>query len=257
MNRQDIPTYPDLAGKVAFVTGGSRGIGASTCELLSANGARVAVNGRDESAIEAVVARIRSEGGEAVGFPADCTNAEALMEARVRVERQFGEVDILAAFVGGQGEPEPTENMSEERWRAVVELNLTSTFIAVQTFSPSMLARGHGSIITMASTAGRLAGLASAPYSAAKAGVVMLTGKLAKEFAPKGVRVNCLAPSAIVTSQLERLPESKLREIAAGFPLGRLGKPEDVALATLFLASESASWVTGVTLDITGGRVIV
>jgi 3-oxoacyl-[acyl-carrier protein] reductase len=251
------PSYPDLEGKVAFVTGGSRGIGAATCRMLADNGVRVAVNGRDTAAIEDVVRSIRAAGGEALAAPADCTNGEALARARDAVQRELGEVEIVAAFAGGGGEPMPFLQMSEEKWRSVVDTNLTATFLTIHTFAPAMVQRRRGAIVTMSSSAGRVPGLASPPYAAAKAGIVLLTGHLARELGPAGVRVNCVAPSAIMNDRLARVPPEKLREIAAGFPLGRLGLPEDVALATLYLASESSSWVTGVTLDISGGRVIV
>jgi 3-oxoacyl-[acyl-carrier protein] reductase len=250
-------SYPDLRGKVAFVTGGSRGIGARTCRSLAENGVRVAVNGRDASAIDGVVRSIREAGGEAIAAPADCTSRDALERARELVARELGEVDIVAAFAGGSGEPTPFLQLSEEKWRAVVDTNLTATFLTLQAFLPAMVARRRGAIVTMSSSAGRLPGLASPPYAASKAGVVMLTGHLAKELAPEGVRINCVAPSAIMNDRIARLPPEKLREIAAGFPLGRIGAPEDVALATLFLVSESSSWITGITLDISGGRIIV
>jgi 3-oxoacyl-[acyl-carrier protein] reductase len=257
MNDRSFPSYPDLAGKVAFVTGGSSGIGAATCRLLAANGVRVAVSGRNELAIDGVVRTIREAGGEALASPADCTKADALAGARELVTRELGPVDILVAFAGGGGEPTPFMQLTEAKWRTVVDENLTATFLSVRAFAPSMIERRRGSIVTMASSAGRLPGLASPPYAASKAGVVMLTGHLAKELAPQGVRVNCVAPSAIMNPRLAGVPEDKLREIAAGFPLGRIGTPEDVAFATLYLVSESASWVTGVTLDISGGRTIV
>jgi 3-oxoacyl-[acyl-carrier protein] reductase len=251
------PRYPELRGRVALVTGGSRGIGAATCRMLARNGVRVAVNGRDESAIDRVVQAIRQDGGEAVAAPADCTDGAALARVRDAVGRELGEVDVLATFAGGGGEPTPSLSLSPERWRAVLDSNLTATFLAIHTFAPAMVHRRCGAIVTMSSSAGRLPGLASLPYAASKAGVVMLTGHLAKELAPHGVRVNCLAPSAIMNERLAKLPPEKLREIAAGFPLGRIGLPEDVALAALYLVSDSSSWITGVTLDVSGGRIIV
>jgi 3-oxoacyl-[acyl-carrier protein] reductase len=257
MNSHSTPMYPDLAGKVAFVTGGSSGIGAATCRLLAANGVRVAVSGRNEEAIDGVVGAIRQGGGEVIASPADCTKAAALASARDLATRALGPVDILVAFAGAGGEPIPFLQLTEENWRAVVDGNLTATFLTIKAFAPSMIDRQSGAIVTMSSSAGRLPGMASPPYAASKAGIVMLTGHLAREFAPQGVRVNCVAPSAIMNDRLAKVPAEKLREIAAGFPLGRIGMPEDVALATLYLASESASWITGVTLDISGGRIIV
>jgi 3-oxoacyl-[acyl-carrier protein] reductase len=257
MDQSKHPSYPDLEGKVAFVTGGSRGIGAATCRMLADNGVRVAVNGRDAAAIDDVVRSIRNAGGESIAAPADCTNSEELARARDAVHRELGDVDIVVAFAGGSGEPTPFLQMSEEKWRSTVDANLTATFLTIHAFAPEMVERRRGAIVTMSSSAGRLPGLASPPYAASKAGIVMLTGHLAREFAPMGVRVNCVAPSAIMNDRLAKVPPEKLREIAAAFPLGRLGVPDDVALATLYLVSESSSWVTGVTLDISGGRVIV
>jgi len=251
------PSYPDLRGKVAFVTGGSRGIGAATCRELAYNGVRVAVNGRDAEAIERVVREIRDQGGEAVAAPADCTRGPELVRAHDIARRELGDVDIVAAFAGGGGEPTPFLHTTEGKWRAAVDANLTATYLTLHTFAPAMVERRRGAIVTMSSSAGRLAGLASAPYAASKAGIVMLTGHLARELAPMGVRVNCVAPSAIMNDRLAKLPPDKLREIAAGFPLGRIGVREDVAHAALYLVSEASSWVTGVTLDVSGGRVIV
>ena len=257
MDPNRLPSYPDLRGKVAVVTGGSRGIGAATCRMLASNGVRVAVNGRDAAAIEEVARSIRDAGGEAFGAPADCTDGESIARMSEAVRRELGDVDIVVAFAGGHGEPMPFLSLSEEKWRAAVDANLTATFLTVRAFVPAMVERRRGAIVTMSSSAGRSPGLASPPYAAAKAGIVMLTGHLARELAPAGVRVNCVAPSAIMNERLAKLPPEKLRDIAAAFPLGRIGVPEDVALATLYLVSESSSWVTGVTLDIAGGRVIL
>ncbi len=143
-----------LAGKVALVTGGSGGIGAATCRLLAANGMRVAVNGRDETKIGAVVDEIGSNGGSAIGIAADLTDFVAVEHMRRRVEEELGPVDVLAAFAGGQGYPTPTEQMAEEQWRSVIDSDLTATFLTVRSFLPGMIERGRGSIITMASSAG-------------------------------------------------------------------------------------------------------
>lgn len=253
-----VPIYPDLAGKVAVVTGGSRGIGAATCRLLAQNGAKVAVNGRDEAAIDAVVGGIRDNGGHGIGVSADVTDFGAMEDVRRRVEQELGPVEVLVAFAGGQGSPTPTEQITEEQWRSVVDANLTGTFLTVKSFLPGIIERRGGSIVTMASSAGRLPSGASAPYAAAKAGVIMFSRHVANEVGGHGVRVNCLAPAAVLTERVGRLmPEDTQREVAASFPLGRMGTPEDVALATLFLASNSSSWLTGITLDVAGGRIMV
>src|SRR5215213_1393945 len=243
-----VPIYPDLAGKVAVVTGGSGGIGAATCRLLAANGARVAVNGRDQARIDTVVDAIRATGGEAIGAAGDCTELTAVERLRQQVEQDLGPAEVLAAFVGGgRARPGPVAEVPEQNWRSTVDGSLTATFLTIKSFLPGMIERGRGAIVTMASSAARLPGLgAPAPYVAAKAGVVMLTRQIASEVGRHGIRVNCLAPHTILTEQM-----------AAAIPLGRLGTPEDVALAAVFLASDSAAWLTGVTLDVAGGYVMI
>jgi 3-oxoacyl-[acyl-carrier protein] reductase len=258
----NVPTYPDLAGKVAVVTGSSRGIGAATCRLLAANGAKVVVNGRDPDAAEATAEAIRQDRGTATGVVADVTDADSLDRLRQETERVYGPVDVLGAFVGGGGPPPgPTAEITPEEWRVAIDGNLTVTFLTLRSFLPGMVERGRGSIITLASTAARLASgeRIGAPtgYATAKAGVVRLTQEVAKEAAPQGVRVNCVSPSTILTERLEEMiPADRRSQMTAMHPLGRLGTPEDVALAVLFLASESSSWITGVTLDVAGGQIM-
>src|SRR5215213_886054 len=248
-----VPIYPDLAGKVAVVTGGSGGIGAATCRLLAANGARVAVNGRDQARIDTVVDAIRATGGEAIGAAGDCTELTAVERLRQQVEQDLGPAEVLAAFVGGgRARPGPVAEVPEQDWRSTVDGSLTATFLTLKSFLPGMIERGRGAIVTMASSAARLPGLgAPAPYVAAKAGVVMLTRQVASEVGRHGVRANCLAPHTVLTGRIARtVPEERQQQLVAAIPLGRLGTPEDVALAALFLASDSASWLTGVTLDV-------
>src|SRR5215211_1853371 len=254
-----VPIYPDLAGKVAVVTGGSGGIGAATCRLLAANGARVAVNGRDQARIDTVVDAIRATGGEAIGAAGDCTDLTAVEWLRQHVEQDLGPAEVLAAFVGGgRARPGPVADVPEQDWRSTVDGSLTATFLTLKSFLPGMIERGRGAIVTMASSAARLPGLgAPAPYVAAKAGVVMLTRQVASEVGRQGVRVNCLAPHTVLTGRIARMvPEERQQQLVAAIPLGRLGTPEDVALAALFLASDGASWLTGVTLDVAGGYVM-
>lgn len=255
---EQFPTYPDLVGKVAVVTGGSRGIGAATARLLARSGGKVAVNGRDETAIENVVSGIRADGVEAVGAAANLTDFAAVEAMRERFERELGLTDVLVAFAGGQGYPTSTVEMSEEQWRYVVDANLTATFLTVRSFLPGMIERGRGSIATMSSSAGRLPSGASAPYAASKAAIAMFSKHIASEVAGRGVRVNCLAPGGVLTERTkEQMPEDVQRKVAESVPLGRIGKPEDVGLSTLFLASEASSWITGVTMDVAGGRIML
>ena len=247
-----------LAGRVAMVTGGSRGIGAATAARLAARGVAVGVGGRDRAAIDRVVVGIRSAGGRAIGVPADATDADALAGAFAALTDEFGPVELLAAFAGGNGRPRPTEQVEPEEWRGVIEGDLTSTFLTIRAALPAMLAGGRGAIVTMSSSAGRLPSQAAAAYAAAKAGVVMLSKHLAAEMGPRGIRVNCLAPSAVLNEKMATgMTEEQRERLASAFPLGRLGRPEDVAAAAVFLLSDDASWLTGVTLDVSGGRIIV
>jgi 3-oxoacyl-[acyl-carrier protein] reductase len=258
-----IPIYPDLADKVAVVTGSSRGIGAATCRLLAVNGVKVVLNGRDQAALEDSVEGIRRNGGDATGIAADVTDPDSVAQLLEETERAYGPVDILGAFVGGGGPPPgPTTEITPEDWRAAIDGNLTGTFLTLRSFLPGMIERGRGSIITMASTAARLASgeRIGAPtgYATAKAGVVRLTQEVAKEVAGFGVRANCVSPSTILTDRLQKeIPEDRREQMTAMHPLGRLGTPEDVALAVLFLASQSSSWITGVTLDVAGGQIMI
>lgn len=250
------PIYPDLAGKVAVITGGSRGIGAETARQLAKNGVKVAVNGRDQVAINKVVEEIKAEGGEAIGVIADTTDSRAVESMRQQVEQTWGVPHILVVFAGSGGEPIPTLEITEERWKAVVDANLTATFLVTKSFLPGMVKEKRGSVILMASSAGRLPSPASAPYSAAKAGIIMLSRHLAADMGKDGIRVNCLSPSMIVTEKVQQnMPVEQQQQTARFFPLQRLGQPYDVAAATVFLASDASEWLSGLTIDVAGGRI--
>jgi NAD(P)-dependent dehydrogenase (short-subunit alcohol dehydrogenase family) len=255
----DAARYPDLAGKVALVTGGSRGIGAATAKALAANEVSVAVNGRDEEAIDGVVRAVADAGGTAIGVPADVCDWAATEAMRERVEGELGPVDVLVPFAGGFGGMTPVHEISEEEWHSVIESNLTSTFLTVKSFLPGMIERRGGAIITMASNAARFLDIKlTASYAAAKAGIAMFTRHVALEAGEHNIRVNCVAPATTLSERVQRImPDERRAEIAAMSPLGRLGSPEDTAMATVFLASESAGWLTGVTLDVAGGRIML
>ncbi len=250
--------YPDLAGKVAVVTGGSRGIGAETATALAANKVAVAVVGRDEQALTAVTKAIESRGGRAVPVAVDCTLSDAVGAMASRVAEQLGPVDIAVAFAGGSGMPVPTENETVEHWRKVLDDDLTSSFLTVQAFLSQMIERRRGVIVTMSSAAARQAARSAAAYAAAKAGVIAFTRHVAGEFAHLGIRANCVAPSAVENERMRTwMTDEQRQALGRSFPLGRLGRPGDVAATTLFLASDASSWVTGATIDIAGGKVML
>lgn len=251
-------SYPDLAGKTAIVTGGSRGIGAATAAALAANGAAVAVVGRDEAALAAVTDGITQRGGRAIWVAADCTEPGQVAGMADTVAARLGPACILAAFAGGNGMPVPTDQETPVHWREIIETDLSSAFYTIRAVLPQMTARGSGAIITMSSAAARQAAMSAAAYAAAKAGVVALTRHLAGEFACRGIRVNCIAPSATENDKMRAwMPAGQRAALGASFPLGRLGQPEDVAAAALFLASDASGWITGATLDVAGGKIMV
>jgi 3-oxoacyl-[acyl-carrier protein] reductase len=248
---------PGIAGHVALVTGASRGIGAAIARELAAQKARVVLSGRDAAALETIIAGIRAKGGEAAAVTADVTDENAVRSLRAAAERTFGPVTLLAACAGGGGRGGPLVEEATAGWRATLEANLTSAFLTLKTFLPAMYAARRGAVVLMSSSAGRQLSGASAAYAAAKAGLQSLMRQAAAEAAPNGVRINAIAPSSILTERLAAQPASVLEEIAKGFPLRRFGQVDDVSAASLFLLSEAASWTTGVTLDIAGGRVMV
>jgi 3-oxoacyl-[acyl-carrier protein] reductase len=251
-------SYADLAGKTAIVTGGSRGIGAATAAALAASGAAVAIVGRDETALSAVTAGITGRGGLAIGIAADCTDPAQVARMTATVTAQLGPPDIVAAFAGGAGFPVPTDRETPEHWRAIIDTDLNATFYTILAVLPAMKERGSGVIITMASAAARQAAQSAAGYAAAKAGVIALTRHLAGEFGRHGIRVNCLAPSATENDRMRaNMTAEQLAGLGASFPLGRIGQPDDVAAAALFLASDASAWITGVTLDVAGGKIML
>jgi 3-oxoacyl-[acyl-carrier protein] reductase len=260
MSRSPEPAlYPDLRGKVALVTGGSQGIGAATAQALAANGARVAVNSRGAEGVDALVRRIRADGGEAIGAPGDATRAADVDRVVAQVSERLGPIDILIAFAGGFGAYTPVQDITEAEFHEIVDANLTSTFLALKAVLPGMIERRRGAIVTMASSAARhLDDILTASYAASKAAVVQLTRHAALETGRYGIRINCIAPGTTSTERIDRIMNDDRRSmLAAKSPLGRLARPEECAAAALFLSSScAAGFMTGVTLDVTGGRTL-
>lgn len=186
--------FPDLVGKVAVVTGGARGVGAETCSLLAANGATVAVSGRDRAAIAAVVGGIRAAGGRAIGVEADCASFAAIDRMRRQVERELGPTDVLVAFGGGAGDHTPATPSAEAAGH-VVGADLIATFLTVKSFLPGMIERRQGLIVTMPS-------------------VNVLSRHVAEAVAEHGIRVTGEAPKTVLTSNAARRPETRRQEVA-------------------------------------------
>jgi 3-oxoacyl-[acyl-carrier protein] reductase len=250
----------DFDDRVALVTGSSRGIGAAIARLLASHGARVAIHGRDEEAVRAVTAQITASGGHALAVTADVTNFEQIKTMEQVIDQELGPIDILVANAGGSTvRPGPIEDLSGADWRNEVDANLTATFLTIKAVLPGMKRRGHGIIVTMSSAAARRPSAQSpVAYAAAKAGIELLTKAVALQAGPAGVRANCVAPETILTERNEQqIPDAVKEQLRLTHPVQRLGSPDDVAHAVLYLASQSSSWVSGVTLDVAGGSVVV
>jgi 3-oxoacyl-[acyl-carrier protein] reductase len=250
--------YPDLAGKTVLITGSSKALGAETARAFARQGARVVVHGRDQQAIARVTDTIRAENGDCIGLAADLAQAGQIEGLHTAIKQNYGDLDVLACFAGGLGKPIPVLDIDEAQWRQTLDIDLTAKFLTVRAFAPAMRSRGHGNIILMSSASGRLVSQASAAYGAAQAATLMFMRHLAQELGPAGVRVNAIAPSIIRNEKIERgMPAEMQQRAAASLPLQRIGEPRDVASAALFLASEASSWVTGHTLDVAGGKVML
>lgn len=249
-----------LKDKVALVTGSSRGIGAAIAKRFAAAGAKVVLHGRDEQALAAVERSIAQANGRAIHVRADVTKLAELEALRLRAEEAFGPVDVLVANAGGNTvKPHLSlEEIPEDGFRASLDGNLVATFLTLKCFVPSMKARKTGSILTVSSAASRRpTAFSPLAYAAAKAGIELLTQHAALQLGPFNIRVNCLAPETILTEKSDALiPAAQKAQLIESHPIRRLGTPEDVAEAALYLASESAGWVSGVVLDVAGGSVL-
>jgi 3-oxoacyl-[acyl-carrier protein] reductase len=250
----------DLSGKVALVTGASSGIGAATAQLFAQLGAHVAIGyHKNKQGAEAVLASLASSGHKRVAIQADVRVPDQVRRLVRETVDALGPIDILVNNAGSLVERIPLLKLSEERWKEVIDLNLTSPLICTQAVMPGMIERRRGAIVNVVSIAGRNGGGPGASaYSTAKGGLITLTKGMAKEMAPHNVRVNAVSPGVIDTPFHEVFSTP---DMIAGFvktiPLGRVGTSAEVANVIAFLASDAASYIAGETIEVNGGQLML
>jgi NAD(P)-dependent dehydrogenase (short-subunit alcohol dehydrogenase family) len=244
-------TAARLAGKTALVTGAGRGIGLAIARRLAADGARVGLLDLDQPAVEQAA---RELGGEALPLVADVTQgAEVEAAVRVVVDR-WGRLDVMVNNAGITGRSFPIWELMDEDWERVLRVDLTSVFLCCRAAVRVMRRQPAGRIVNIASIAGKEGNPTLVPYSAAKAGVIGLTKALAKEVATEGILVHAVAPAVIETDILKQMEKSTVDLLVSKIPMGRVGRPEEVAALVAWLASDECSFSTGAVHDLSGGR---
>jgi len=249
-------------GKVALVTGGAGGIGAEIVRALIEEGASVAVFDTNSTAISSLVDSLTSTGAKAMGEEVDVRSESAVGESVNSVIRKFGHIDILIAAAGGSlGTPRDLEEISSDDLDLVIDVNIKGTFHCAKAVIPSMKSQGGGAIVAFSSIGGRSASpVTGVPYAAAKAGILGLTRRLAREVGGDGIRVNAIAPGLFLTGRLQgmfdAMSEAERNEVLDAIPLRRMPKISECVEPVLFLASDASSYMTGTVLDVNGGRMM-
>ena len=244
-----------LAGRVALVTGASQGIGHACALTLARAGASVAVAARNKPKLDELVAEISSQGGKAAAFVMDVAEEDQVKAGIKSALAQFGKIDILVNNAGVTRD-QLVMRMKRADWDSVLNTNLTSAYLCIQSVIPSMLKQRWGRIINIASIFGQMGQAGQANYAASKAGLIGLTMAIAREVASRSITCNAVAPGFIETSMTAALSAEFKENALKMIPLGRVGKSEDVASAVCFLASEEASYITGHVLNVNGGMLM-
>lgn len=252
-----------LEGRVGLVTGSAQGMGLAIATALADEGAKVVIADIQEETIEKSVKEFKSKGIEALGVKIDVTDKASVAEGIEKVIDEWGRLDILVNNAGGAlHTPHILGEIEEKHWDLVVNVNLKGAFFCCQQAIPVMAKQGTGAIVNISALAAHYrASLAGVQYTAAKAGVEGLTRQLAYDWGPEGIRVNAVAPTVTMTGDRVRglwegKGEEEQKKILSNIPLRRLSEPSEIAAAVVFLASDESSYVTGVTLDVVGGRYL-
>ncbi len=244
-----------LQGKVALVTGGARGIGREICLLFAKEGADIVIGDVNLAEAEKTAAEIKALGRKSMSLHLDVTSFEKVQEAVNKILDNLGKIDILINNAGITKDGLMLR-MQDADWDAVIAVNLKGTFNCTKAVSKAMLKQKSGRIVNIASIIGIIGNPGQANYAASKAGIIALTKTTAKELASRAINVNAVAPGFIQTDMTAKLPEELKQKMLASIPLAKLGLPQDVANACLFLSSDDAAYITGQTLVVDGGMVM-
>ena len=246
----------DLTNKVAIITGASQGIGRGMAETFAKAGAHVACVSRNKDNLKSVADSLIKNGGVASFYTCDVSSLDAFQNTIKEIEENHGSVDILVNNAG-VCKDKLIMRMSEDEWNKVININLNGAFNGIKAVSQIMIKQRAGRIINISSIVGLIGNPGQANYAASKAGLIGLSKSAAKELAPRGITVNAIAPGYIATDMTDQITDQAKESLITKIPLGRIGSPSDIAASALFLASDEAGYITGQTLTVDGGMVMI
>ena len=245
----------DLSDKIVIITGASQGIGRTMAIVFAKSGASVVCVARSENKIKELCVKIENEGGRAIPIVCDIGDGDSFSKTIKSVVDRFGKLDILINNAGITRDS-LLMRMNDNQWDEVIQTNLKGAFFGMKAAIRPMMKNKFGRIINITSIVGLTGNPGQANYAASKAGLIGMTKSIAKEVGSRGITVNCIAPGWIDTEMTQELPENSKKDLLDRIPIGKIGKPENIAYTALFLASDEASYITGQTITVDGGRVI-